>query len=170
MLDTRSFVMKAGVRTFEAAAYLRKQGADTVEVKRMFSGSMEAYRKKSAIVAGAELYRRTAIACDEQGGPEVRIAAAQAADELLSIKGVEASFALFVDGEDVNISARSMGDFNVQLVMEALGGGGHLTMAGALLKHTSMEEARRRLMEAIDGHLEARERSLAAQLAQNETI
>lgn len=91
-----------------------------------------------------------------KAGPEVRIAAAQAADELLSIKGVEASFALFVDGEDVNISARSMGDFNVQLVMEALGGGGHLTMAGALLKHTSMEEAKRRLMEAIDGHLEAR--------------
>ena len=170
MLDTRSFVMKAGVRTFEAAAYLRKQGADTVEVKRMFSGSMEAYRKKSAIVAGAELYRHTAIASDEEGGPEVRIAAAQAADELLSIKGVEASFALFVDGEDVNISARSMGDFNVQLVMEALGGGGHLTMAGALLKHTSMEEAKRRLMEAIDGHLEARERSLAAQLQQNDTI
>lgn len=105
-----------------------------------------------------------------KAGPEVRIAAAQAADELLSIKGVEASFALFVDGEDVNISARSMGDFNVQLVMEALGGGGHLTMAGALLKHTSMEEAKRRLMEAIDGHLEARERSLAAQLQQNDTI
>ena len=100
----------------------------------------------------------------------MRIAAAQAADELLSINGVEASFALFVDGEDVNISARSMGDFNVQLVMEALGGGGHLTMAGALLKHTSMEEAKRRLMEAIDGHLEARERSLAAQLQQNDTI
>lgn len=105
-----------------------------------------------------------------KAGPEVRIAAAQAADELLSIKGVEASFALFVDGEDVNISARSMGDFNVQLVMEALGGGGHLTMAGALLKHMSMEEAKRRLMEAIDGHLEARERSLAAQLQQNDTI
>ena len=122
------------------------------------------------VVAGAELYRHTAIASDEEGGPEVRIAAAQAADELLSIKGVEASFALFVDGEDVNISARSMGDFNVQLVMEALGGGGHLTMAGALLKHTSMEEAKRRLMEAIDGHLEARERSLAAQLQQNDTI
>lgn len=105
-----------------------------------------------------------------KAGRRCRIAAAQAADELLSIKGVEASFALFVDGEDVNISARSMGDFNVQLVMEALGGGGHLTMAGALLKHTSMEEAKRRLMEAIDGHLEARERSLAAQLQQNDTI
>jgi len=84
MLDTRSFVMKAGVRTFEAAAYLRKLGADTVEVKRMFSGSMELYRKKSAIIAGAKIYRRTAISCDEEGGTEVRVAAAQAADELLS--------------------------------------------------------------------------------------
>ncbi len=87
MLDTRSFVMKAGVRTFEAAAYLRRQGADTVEVKRMFSESAATYRKKADIVSRAEIYRRTAIAYDEDGGTEVRIAAAQAADELLSIKG-----------------------------------------------------------------------------------
>lgn len=170
MLDTRSFIMKAGVRTFEAAAYLRKQGADTVEVKRMFSGSMEAYRKKSDIVGRAELYRHTAISCDETGGPEVRIAAAQAADELLSIKGVDASFVLFMEHGDVNISARSLGDFNVQLVMEAVGGGGHLTMAGAQLKDTGMDEAKKRLTQAIDRHLEDRERSLAAQLQQNEKV
>lgn len=114
--------MKAGVRTFEAAAYLRKLGADTVEVKRMFSGSMEMYRKKTAIIARAELYKNTAIACDQEGGPEVRIAASQAADELLSIKGVDASFTLFDDNGSINISARSLGDFNVQLVMEAIGG------------------------------------------------
>lgn len=170
MLDTRSFVMKAGVRTFEAAAYLRKLGADTVEVKRMFSGSMEMYRKKTAIIARAELYKNTAIACDEAGGPEVRIAASQAADELLSIKGVEASFTLFNDNGSVNISARSLGDFNVQLVMEAIGGGGHLTMAGALLKDTAMEEAKQQLMQAIDKHLEERERSLAAQLQQKDRV
>ncbi len=171
MLDTRSFVMKAGVRTFEAAAYLRKQGADTVEVKRMFSGSMECYREKSDIVARAELYKHTAIACDETGGAEVRIAAAQAADELLSIKGVDASFTLFADQDGgINISARSLGDFNVQLVMEAIGGGGHLTMAGAQLKNTDMAAAKRALMDAIDRHLEDRERSLAAQIQQNEKI
>ena len=99
MLDTRSFVMKAGVRTFEAAAYLRRQGADTVEVKRMFSESAATYRKKADIVSRAEIYRRTAIAYDEDGGTEVRIAAAQAADELLSIKGVDAAFTLFTDGD-----------------------------------------------------------------------
>ena len=170
MLDTRSFVMKAGVRTFEAAAYLRKLGADTVEVKRMFSGSMEMYRKKTAIIARAELYKNTAIACDQEGGPEVRIAASQAADELLSIKGVDASFTLFDDNGSINISARSLGDFNVQLVMEAIGGGGHLTMAGALLKDTGMDQAKRRLVQAIDAHLEERERSLAAQLQQKEKI
>ena len=170
MLDTRSFVMKAGVRTFEAAAYLRKLGADTVEVKRMFSGSMEMYRKKTAIIARAELYKNTAIACDQEGGPEVRIAASQAADELLSIKGVDASFTLFDDNGSINISARSLGDFNVQLVMEAIGGGGHLTMAGALLKDTGMDQAKRRRVQAIDAHLEERERSLAAQLQQKEKI
>lgn len=80
----------------------------------------------------AEIYRRTAIAYDEDGGTEVRIAAAQAADELLSIKGVDAAFTLFTENGGVNVSARSLGDFNVQLVMEAIGGGGHLTMAGAM--------------------------------------
>lgn len=119
----------------------------------------------------AELYKHTAIACDETGGAEVRIAAAQAADELLSIKGVDASFTLFADQDGgINISARSLGDFNVQLVMEAIGGGGHLTMAGAQLKNTDMAAAKRALMDAIDRHLEDRERSLAAQIQQNEKI
>lgn len=165
MLDTRSFVMKTGVRTFEAAAYLRRLGADTVEVKRMFTGSMETYRKKSDIVSRAEIYRGTAIACDESGEPEMRVAAAQAADELLSIKGINASFTLFKENGTVNISARSFGEFNVQLVMEAIGGGGHLTMAGAQLRGVTMAEARTRLTAAIDRHQEERERSLAAQLA-----
>lgn len=155
MLDTRSFVMKAGVRTFEAAAYLRQIGADTVEVKHLFSDSMEIYRKKADIVSRAEMYRCTAIAYDDTvGNKEVRVAAAQAADELLSIKGVIASFTLFSDGKAVNISARSLGNFNVQLVMEALGGGGHLTMAGACLMEASIEETRQRLQEAIDAYLE----------------
>lgn len=170
MLDTRSFVMKAGVRTFEAAAYLRRQGADTVEVKRMFAESAETYRKKADIVSRAEIYRRTAIAYDEEGGTEVRIAASQAADELLSIKGVDAAFTLFTENGGVNISARSLGEFNVQLVMEAIGGGGHLTMAGAFLKDTGMEEAKRLLLKAIDTYIQTRERSLAAQTPPNEMV
>ena len=169
MLDTRSFVMKAGVRTFEAAAYLRKQGADTVEVKRMFSGSMDLYRQKAEIIARAELYRHVAVACEPEGGKDVRVAAAQAADELLSIKGVEASFTLFAADGEINVSARSLGDFNVQLVMEAIGGGGHLTMAGAQLKDITMEEAKKRLLKAVDDHLAEREQSLGAQRTRQQT-
>ncbi len=169
MLDTRSFVMKSGVRTFEAAAYLRRQGADTVEVKRLFAGSMETYRRKSELISHAELYHGMAIAAMEQTDGDWRIAAAQAADELLSIKGVDAAFTLFCSGDPsrgdraVNISARSFGAFNVQLVMEAIGGGGHLNMAGAQLRGVSMEEALQRLRTEIDRQLEERSRSLAAQ-------
>lgn len=161
MLDTRSFVMKAGVRTFEAAAYLRKLGADTVEVKRLFTGSMETYRKKSEIISCAEIYHNTAIACYDGTHGEIRVAAAQAADELLSIKGVYASFTMFVENGAVNISARSFGEYNVQLIMEAIGGGGHITMAGAQLKGVTMAEAKEQLVLAIDRHRDDRERSLA---------
>ena len=170
MLDTRSFVMKAGVRTFEAAAYLRRLGADTVEVKKMFAESMDTYRAKADIIAKAELYRKTAIACcDQSGASETRIAAAQAADELLYIKGVDASFTLFEEGNTVNISARSLGDFNVQLVMETIGGGGHMTMAGAQLEGVDMSGARQMLTEAIDRLLADREHALAVQQKQNES-
>lgn len=162
MLDTRSFVMKAGVRTFEAAAYLRKLGADTVEVKRLFAGSMDMYRKKSDIVSRAQIYKQTAIAVAAESGGDIRVAAAQAADELLSIRGVDASFTLFEDGGGTNISARSLGAFNVQLVMEALGGGGHMTMAGAFLQGTDEEQALFLLKQAIDEQLKERDHSLAA--------
>lgn len=164
MLDTRSFVMRAGVRTFEAAAYLRRLGADTVEVKRLFAGSMDLYKEKTELIAHAELHGGAAIACDRSaGGGQARIAASQAADEMLYIKGVSASFVLFGENGTVNISARSLGDFNVQLVMEALGGGGHLTMAGAQLPGETLEGARQRLIEAIDRQEEERRRSQAAQ-------
>ncbi len=167
MLDTRSFVMKAGVRTFEAAAYLRKLGADTVEVKRMFTGSMATYQTKSEIVSRAEIYRSTAVACYDGKADELRVAAAQAADELLSIKGICASFTMFTENGTVNISARSFGEFNVQLIMEAIGGGGHITMAGAQLKGVTMEQAKEMLVHAIDRHQEDRERSLAATQSTN---
>lgn len=160
MLDTRSFVMKAGVRTFEAAAYLRRLGADTVKVKQLFSETMDTYQLKAEIVAAAERYDVTAIACaEEPGGTQLRIAASQAADELLCVKGVDASFVLFSDGNGYSISARSYGTVNVQLVMEAIGGGGHQTMAGAYLKTNDKQTAIDQLKGALDRCLEEQKRA-----------
>ena len=132
----------------------------------MFAENLNTYRRRSDLVAQAQIYRNCAISCDSGAGEDVRVATAQAADELLTIKGVAASFVLFQAGNDVNISARSYGDFNVQLVMEALGGGGHLTMAGALIKECTLEQAKVKLMHVIDTFEQERERS---RLAQNNT-
>ncbi len=148
-LDTRNFVLRTGVRTFEASAYLRSRGADPVEVKRMFSGSIDIYKERSAIVSAAELYGNCAIAADLRPNAS-RIAAAQAADELLSIDGVDASFVLFITGSTVNISARSLGAVNVQLIMESLGGGGHFTMAASQMDNTTVDQAKESLLAAID--------------------
>ncbi len=153
-LDTKNFVLKTGVRTFEASAFLRRRGADTVAVKKMFSNTLENYKQKAQLVSGAELYKGCAIATSNWDLANMRIAAAQAADELLSIQGVKASFVLFRSGSDVNISARSLGDVNVQVILEGFGGGGHFTMAGAQLKDISMSEARRALIRALDQKLE----------------
>lgn len=150
MLDTKNFVLKTGVRTFEAAAYLRRRGADTVEVKRMFSNSIDTYKSKYQLVSEAEIFNSFAIACADQSMQDIRLACAQAADELLEIQGVSASFVLFPsEGGVVNISARSLGDVNVQVIMEAMGGGGHQTMAGAQIEGTTIEHARQKLIEII---------------------
>lgn len=151
MLDTKNFVLKTGVRTFEAAAYLRRIGADTVEARKLFSNSMESYQKKSRLVSGAEVYRNCAIAVSaESDGEDIRIIAAQAADELLGINNVDASFVIYESGGQVSVSGRSMGAVNVQLVLEKLGGGGHLTMAGAQIADRSVEDVKQTLLEAID--------------------
>ncbi len=150
MLDTRNFVLHTGVRTFEAAAHLRRLGADTVAVKRMFSGGLEMYQKKCDLVSQAEQYHHTAIVTTDADYSDCRAVPAQAADEMLSIQGIKASFVLCVAGDEIIISARSYGECNVQLIMEALGGGGHLTMAGTQLKNTTVAEARERLCAAID--------------------
>lgn len=152
MLDTRNFVLHTGVRTFEAAAHLRRLGADTVAIKRMFSGGLEMYQKKSDLVSKAEQYHHTAIVTTNEDYSECRAVPAQAADEMLSIQGIKASFVLCVAGDEVIISARSYGECNVQLIMETLGGGGHLTMAGAQLKDTTVTQARERLCAAIDDY------------------
>ena len=150
MLDTKNFIMKTGVRTFEAAAYLRKNGADTVKVKGLFTNSIEAYRKKSALISTAEIFDRCAIAVSDSKSDDIRIIAPQAADELLGISGVDASFVIYKTGDVVNISARSLGVMNVQVIMERLGGGGHQTMAAAQLTDVSEQKAKEMLIKVLD--------------------
>ena len=154
MLDTKNFVLKTGVRTFEASAFLRRRGADTVAVKKLFSDSLETYKQKAQLVSGAEIYKGCAIATSNWEHGDLRVAAAQAADELLSIMGVRASFVLYRSNGDVNVSARSLGDVNVQVILEEFGGGGHFTMAGAQLKNITVSDARRALIRELDDKLE----------------
>ncbi len=149
-LDTKNFVMKTGVRTFEAAAYLRSLGADTVAVKQLFANSMKTQQAKSEVVKNAAMYGNCAIGVVDFESDDVRIVASQAADELLNIDGVHGSFVLFKTDETINISARSYGEVNVQLVMEELGGGGHLTMAAAQLEGDTFENTLNKLKNAID--------------------
>ncbi|WRS28056.1 DHH family phosphoesterase [Oscillospiraceae bacterium MB08-C2-2] len=150
MLDTKNFVMRTGVRTFEAAAYLRNLGADTVEVRKLFASSMECYQQKAALVATAHVYKSCAIAYTEETSENIRVVAPQAADELMTINGVEASFVAFVTGSVINVSARSLGAVNVQLIMEKLGGGGHLTMAAAQFEEDTIPHILEQLRSAID--------------------
>ena len=150
MLDTRNFILRTGVQTFEAAAYLRDLGADTVSVKQLFANTLDAYRQKNTVVASADIYRECAIAVSDAKSDDVRIVSSQAADELLNVSGVKASFVLFNADSVVNISARSLGDINVQIIMESLGGGGHQTMAAAQLREKTIDDAKVRLLQAID--------------------
>ena len=150
-LDTKNFTVKTGVRTFEAAAYLRRKGADAVRVRKMFKNDMGDYKAKAMVVAGAEVWKdEIAIATWSSQLPNASTVAAQAADELLDIHGIRASFVITeMDHQQINISARSLGEINVQLIMEELGGGGHLSMAGAQLKGQSLEEAKNLVLQAI---------------------
>jgi len=153
MLDTKNFVMRTGVRTFEAAAYLRRLGADTVEVRKLFSSSMEAYQQKTQMVASAVIHNRCAIATTKSSFAGIRMVAPQAADELLTISGVDASFIIFPTEDQINVSARSMGALNVQVIMEKLGGGGHQSMAAAQFAGESLEDVRHKLVACIDDYM-----------------
>ncbi|HNX63643.1 MAG TPA: DHH family phosphoesterase [Oscillospiraceae bacterium] len=153
MLDTKSFVMRTGVRTFEAAAFLRKLGADTVAVRGLFANSIDSYQKKTRLVSTAEIYNHCAITISDIQSEDIRVIAPQAADELLGISGVDASFVIYDNDGTICFSARSLGAMNVQIIMEKLGGGGHQTMAGAQMKDLTLEGARQALLEAIDQHL-----------------
>lgn len=151
ILDTKNFVINSGSRTFEAAAYLKKHGADTVSVRQLFSDSIEIYRNKYKLVSTARIYKKCAIVIAEEDMADIRLIASKAADELLGLKGVNASFVVFrTDDSTINVSARSYGKRNVQIIMEKLGGGGHHAMAAAQMRNVSFEVAVRQLVEAID--------------------
>ena len=156
MLDTKSFHVRTGERTFAAAAYLRQFGADTVEVKKLFQNDYEDTITKHKIIAAARMHKQ-GIAIAPLNGTVSRILAAQAADELLNITGIKASFVLFPDGEKVVVSARSIGEANVQVILEALGGGGNASTAGAQIPGTNVKEVLDSLVASIDRYYEARQ-------------
>ena len=151
-LDTKNFTVKTGVRTFDAASFLRRRGADSVRVRKMFKNDMGDYKAKAEVVQSAEIIgENIAVAAWCSNLPNASTVAAQAADELLDVHGIQASFVMTeMDQGQVNFSARSLGEINVQLIMEELGGGGHLSMAGAQLKDATLESARRKLEDAIE--------------------
>ena len=159
MLDTRDFTLHTGVRTFEAAAALRRYGAETERVRQLFDVTMVEYNAKAALVEAAQMYKGCAISVGSEVAPEARVAVAQAANDLLTIQGVDASFVAVPAGTGVNVSARSLGAVNVQVIMESLGGGGHQTMAAAQLKHITPEAARARIQTAIDQYRESQKKS-----------
>ena len=150
VLDTRNFILRAGVRTFEAAAYLRSRGASTIECKKLFSNDMDIFRARNAIIDDAEIYNNCAISVVDENIENIRLATSQAADEMLNIEGVKASFVICESGRDVSISARSYGEVNVHLIMESLNGGGHQTMAGSQLENIGLQDALNMLKVVID--------------------
>ncbi|MGL4760094.1 MAG: DHH family phosphoesterase [Sarcina sp.] len=155
-MDTKNFTFKTGVRTFEAAAFLRKMGADTTEVKKIFNNDLESYLARFEVIKSAEVSGGIAIAVCPESLAEV-VYAAQGADELINIVGIECSFVFVKVKNKLYLSGRSIGDINVQVILEALGGGGHRTMAGTQFANISLEEAKNRLKKALDEYLKNRE-------------
>ena len=153
VLDTKNFSLRTGGRTFEAAAYLRRAGADTTEVKKLLQSDLKSAVERYNIVSRARMYREgIAVALHEQYAD--RAIAAQAADELLNINGIEASFVVYIDGEGVvGISGRSIGEVNVQVILEKLGGGGNKATAGAQVRDQTPREVFARLLRVIDEYL-----------------
>lgn len=151
MVDTKNFTFKTGVRTFEAAAYLRKCGVDIIKVKKWFQSDLNSYNEIANIVKSAEMYDNSiAIAIYDKEDKDANLICAKAADELLTISDITASFVLGNVGDRVCISGRSIGDVNVQLILEKLGGGGHITLAGAQVEGMTLEEVKQELINRIN--------------------
>ena len=156
VLDTQNFVVQAGVRTFEAAAFLRRQGADVVRVRKMFRDDYRDYRARAKAVEEAEVYRDffAVSVCDAEGTGAPSVVGAQAANSLLEVRDIKAAVVLTPVGDRIFISARSIDEINVQVLMEKLGGGGHRSVAGAQLTGVSIEEACDKVKQAIDRMIE----------------
>lgn len=151
MMDTKNFTFKTGVRTFEAAAYLRKCGVDIIRVKKWFQSDLESYNVIADIVAKAEIVNDTiAISIYEKEDENANVIAAKAADELLTISNITASFVIGNLGNKISISGRSIGDINVQMILEKFGGGGHITLAGAQVEDMTLEETKQELVNRIN--------------------
>ena len=151
MMDTKNFTFKTGVRTFEAAAFLRKCGVDIIKVKKWFQSDLETYNKISDIVAKSEIINdNIAISVYSKEDPDANITCAKAADELLTISNITASFVIGKLGDRICISGRSIGDINVQLILEKLGGGGHITVAGAQIEGMTEEEVKQESINRIN--------------------
>ncbi len=151
MVDTKNFTFKTGVRTFEAAAYLRKCGVDIIKVKKWFQSDLESYNQIAEIVRNAEIVNGSiGISIYDKQDKNANVICAKAADELLTISDITASFVIGNLGEKVCISGRSIGDINVQVILEKLGGGGHITLAGAQMEGVTLEEAKQELIIRIN--------------------
>ena len=151
MMDTKNFTYKTGVRTFEAAAYLRKCGVDIIRVKKWFQSNLESFNRIAEIVGKAEIVNDTiAISTYEEKAKDVNVVCAKAADELLTISEITASFVIGQLDDKVCISGRSIGDINVQIILEKLGGGGHITLAGAQVEDMTIEETKQELINRIN--------------------
>ena len=155
LIDTNNFMTKTGVRTFEAAAYLRRCGAEVTRVRKLLRNDMNSYKARAEVVRHAEVYKGSfAISVCPGKMESPTIVGAQAADELLNIIGIKASFVLTEYQGKIFISSRSIDEINVQLIMERLGGGGHLNVAGAQMTNCTLSEAKRALQDTIDTMLE----------------
>ena len=151
MMDTKTFTFKTGVRTFEAAAYLRKCGVDIIKVKKWFQSDFDTYNKISNIIGKAQLvYDTIAISVYDEEDEDSNVVCAKAADELLTISNITASFVLGKLNDKICISGRSIGDINVQVILEKLGGGGHITLAGAQVEGMDMDEVKQELINRIN--------------------
>ena len=154
MVDTKNFTFKTGVRTFEAAAYLRKFGVDIIKVKKWFQADLDGYNEISEIVRNSEIIENSiAISKTLRDDENTGLICAKAADELLTISNITASFVMGKMGDKITISGRSIGDINVQVILEKLGGGGHITLAGAQLEGLTLEEAHDELIIRINEYL-----------------
>jgi c-di-AMP phosphodiesterase-like protein len=154
MLDTKNFSVRTGVRTYDAASHLRRLGADPTETKLLFATDMGTYKNKADLVAAAKVYRGCAVVVTDMLPEDMRVVIPQAADDLLNIAGINASIVAVKFQNRIHISSRSLGAYNVQLIMEHLGGGGHQTMAGVQIDDADLDTVRALIHDAIDNYLD----------------